>query len=522
MRHRIILAVLGTLAVALSDCARAQGPTQPVAASAYGGIDSALGPPPGAPSAVGADDTSNMLIGRGIRRVPTSISRPPGVSRVALPHVEPLPPLHGHREQPRRSRFGALVIPPEAEEVQPAGGLTLDQAIDMLARENLVLRSKQLEIPQAQADVLGAGLRANPFVYMDGQLLPYGQYNPVTNPGGPAQYDVNVTLPFDWNLKRRARIAVAQRAQSVVEALYQNAVRLQVDELYDTYVDVLEARETHRLAKAAETYLQETLDSIKKRPAGAASQVELDQMKLQLDAAELALIDAEGALRTAKRRLATMLNMPPGHAAAIELSATIHDRSPPPPPLGQLVQLALAARADLIAFRLGAQRAAADVDLARANRFSDVYVLYQPYTYQNNRPFDLPSSRSWALGATVAVPLFDRNQGVIQRAQTNVEQTKLETRAQERIVVAQVEDAYAEYVTTRRAVERMEQHLLPNARQALDDNLSLYRQGQVPLLSYLNAQRDYGDLVRQYRDMLVRHRRSMLELNTAVGQRVLP
>ena len=90
--------------------------------------------------------------------------------------------------------------------------------------------------------MLTSGLRSNPFVYGDGQLLPYGQYSSVTNPGGPAQYDANVTLPIDWNLKRRTRIAVARRAENVVQAMYQNAVRISLGNLYNAYVDVLAAR----------------------------------------------------------------------------------------------------------------------------------------------------------------------------------------------------------------------------------------------------------------------------------------
>ncbi len=38
----------------------------------------------------------------------------------------------------------------------------------------------------------------------------------------------------------------------------------------------------------------------------------------------------------------------------------------------------------------------------------------------------------------------------------------------------------------------------------------------------LNVQREANDIVRQYRDTAVRHRRSMFNLNTAVGQRILP
>ena len=51
--------------------------------------------------------------------------------------------------------------------------------------------------------------------------------------------------------------------------------------------------------------------------------------------------------------------------------------------------MGLSSRPDLNANRLGLTRAHADVKLARANRFSDVYLLYQPYTLQNNSPFGL-------------------------------------------------------------------------------------------------------------------------------------
>ena len=39
-------------------------------------------------------------------------------------------------------------------------------------------------------------------------------------------------------------------------------------------------------------------------------------------------------------------------------------------------------------------------------------------------------------------------------------------------------------------------------------------------MDYLEAQQDFNDVVRQYRDALIRHRRAMLDLNTAVGERI--
>ena len=88
------------------------------------------------------------------------------------------------------------------EDEGPPGGLALDQAIERLVHENLALRARSLELPQAEADILTASLRANPLLYADSQLIPYGSYSR-ERPGGPIQYDVNITYPIDVTHKRR-------------------------------------------------------------------------------------------------------------------------------------------------------------------------------------------------------------------------------------------------------------------------------------------------------------------------------
>jgi cobalt-zinc-cadmium efflux system outer membrane protein len=179
-------------------------------------------------------------------------------------------------------------------------------------------------------------------------------------------------------------------------------------------------------------------------------------------------------------------------------------------------------RPDLAAHRLGIHRAEADVRLARAEGFANVYVLYQPYTFQNNAPFGEKSATSWALGATVPVPLYNRNQGVIQRAVMNVTQTQVETVGIEHQIVNEVTQAVREYAVSKAAVHHLEAQILPQARLMRDDALRLFTSGESDALAYFNTQRDYNDAVRRYRDALVRQRRSMLRLNTAVGERILP
>lgn len=504
----------------------AQGPNLPEASPDTAGSErSLLGPAPGAMSGgaglAGAEDEPlGGRMGPSVPRVPSAITRP-GQRPVGVPEREGItsPATLPPGEVPL---FGPLALPREREDEGPPDGLTLDMAIERLVRENLGLRARAFELPQAEADILTASLRANPLLYADSQLIPYGNYS-ARRPGGPTQYDVNITYPLDVTHKRHARTAVACRAKRVLEAQYQDAVRLQIDNLYTAYTDMLSARETIRFAGAAREGLNILLDRTRRMfEKGTRTAADVGRIEALFEAAEVELMDAEEALRTARHNLGVLLNMPAAEAEALQLRGSVHDTYATPPPLDGLVRLALDARPDVVAFRLGIRRAEAEVDLARANRLSDVYVLYQPYTFQDNGPFNTKSATSWALGVTVPLPIYNRNQGNIQRAVVNVGQSQVELAEREQIVTNEVQRALREYGLTRAAVQRIEGRLLPAAVRMRDDAYRLYIQGEEEAIVYLNAQREYNEAARQYRDMLVRHRRGMLRLNTAVGQRLLP
>lgn len=420
------------------------------------------------------------------------------------------------------SPYGSLALPRDADEEGPPGGLTLDQAIERLVRSNLDLYSKSFEIPQAEADILTAGLRANPVLYTDVQNVPYGNFSP-NRPGGQTQYDINVTYPLDVSGKRRARTLVACRAKKVLEAQLQDAVRMELDNVYTEFVDVLATRETVREARKAVEELERQPASARVTPGRAGSPVDEDQrLEVQSEAAEIALAEAEEQLLADRRALGSLLRMTPAEAELLEVRGSLHDMAPPPALGNALVRLALVSRPDLAAYRLGLGRAEADVALALANRYPDLFVLYQPYTFQDDTPLKRKSAHSWGLGVAVPLPLFNRNQGNIQRARLNVAQTQTELAALEDRVIMEVRQAERLYATTRSSVERIERSLLPKARQEHDRVNRLYLAGRADELAFLTAERDYDQVVRQYRDTLVRHRRSMLKLNTAAGHRILP
>ena len=158
-------------------------------------------------------------------------------------------------------------------------------------------------------------------------------------------------------------------------------------------------------------------------------------------------------------------------SAAIELPGSIAAPAPPPPPIEELRKIAMSDRPDALSFRLGVTRAHADVRLARANAYSDVYVLWQPYTFQDNSPFGLKSATSWALGVTVPLPIYNRNQGGIERAKINVTQSQVQLSDVERQILMDVEKAVQEYEVSKGLVQESERRggprSLAGARRSL-------------------------------------------------------
>ncbi len=457
--------------------------------------------------------------GTSVPRVPASISAPDGgpTPRArALGAPEALP-------VPRARLYGSLSLPETDEAEAVPGGMTLDQALDRMIQENLDLRSKSLEIPQARADVLTASLRANPIFFADSQLIPYGNYSD-KRPGGPVQYDVNISHPVDFSRKRQARTAYASQALRVVEAQYQDAVRVEMQNVYTAYVDVLSARQIARYAKASVEGFDRLIRATQLLyERDITSRADVSQVKSQQEIAAVGLLDAEENLRRAKRALGVLLNIPPDQAEAVEFDGTIEDRGPEPPPVEELVQMALSCRPDVVSYRLGVKAAEAGLGLAMANRFQDAYVLYQPYTFQDNSPFtNAKSAHSWAIGLTVPMPVYNRNQGNIERARINIQQSRIELANIERRVQTEVVQAAREYAVTRDIVRRIRTEIIPASEQSKNDRFILFQNSEANVVTYLEAQRVHNDNVKAYLDTAVRHRRSMLNLNTVVGSRLLP
>jgi len=401
------------------------------------------------------------------------------------------------------SRNALNEAPSDKGDIRPwiglESGITLDEAVQIMLRNNLDLKVQYSEICQAEADVTTASLRANPIVYMDSQQIPYGSFAP-SNASGPIQYDVNIVHPLDVSGKRRTRTASAQLAREAVAVQFRNAVRLQIDNVYRVYVDALVAQRNFELAEGG---------------------------KVKDDAAAAFTFDgADEINRAARQNLALLLNVPASYIQSRQLHGRVlYTCQELPLSTSELIDRALRTRPDLIAQRLNIQRAEADVAASKANRLDDLQLLYQPYTFHDGRTAGERNNLAWAVGVTVPMPIYNRQQGNIRKAELIADQMRTQYASLRAAVIADVEAAVLEHESAYKAYLRakkdvQEPELGASVRSGEIRGTARDVERLVAVVNKLRTEL-YNDRVMKFGEAITRHRRSMLRVDTAVGERVV-
>jgi len=382
-------------------------------------------------------------------------------------------------------------------------GISLAEAIEQMIHCNPNIASARSEIEQARADIITAGLRANPQFFTDMQQIPYRVL-------GPNQVDVNVAYPMDVSGKRRARIKSAMCVLRSIEWRYRDFVRIQIDNLYTVFIDALAARQT----------------LIEFESGAPPPSVRLDETQAS------PVDEAKSTLRDKRLSLAVLLSLDDPNT--IKIKGLVYDprtynrsKDDDDPEsletLQVLKRIAWENRPDLNAKRWDLQRAMADVAAIRAGRLDDVTFLAQPFTYATS----IPKSYGWAVGITIPMPLYNRQQGNLAKAEEIVAQTRAQLAALEHSVAAEVQAAYNEirdtYEDTKRFHREVRKDRKPELPHALPDDASL--KGNIEHMNKYIFEMKQKDLERARRNLyntIIRHRKSLLRMNTACGCNVVP
>jgi cobalt-zinc-cadmium efflux system outer membrane protein len=406
------------------------------------------------------------------------------------------------------------------ENTQPKQKITLPMAIEMCVNNNFRVLAGAEKVRQAEADLITASLIPNPTLLADCLLIPL-QRADINNQLGPPQWDVMPSIPIDWLLfgKRLAVMQAARLGIEVSSADFADVLRTQVAKTVDAFYEVLEDEAYFKLAEKNLKGLMEleqlTQELAKDKKVGA---LELDSIKLAVHEALLERHDRELALEVAKARLRPFL----GRTAADEdyevegmltVSAVV-----PPPKLEEALALADAHRPDLISDRKAIDQANAVVVLER-RKAKPIVALQPGWTYQDQRHITgFRNGSMFDIGISTTLPLTDRNQGNIRKAQSQVVERHFTYLGDRADALAEVEaslDSYAD------AVEHLTKFNTPETLKAAKDlrkNMeAAYRAGNRKLIELLSAHRAYRDRLAHVIEFESTYWRTLNRLNAAVG-----
>jgi cobalt-zinc-cadmium efflux system outer membrane protein len=200
---------------------------------------------------------------------------------------------------------------------------------------------------------------------------------------------------------------------------------------------------------------------------------------------------------------------------------------PEPPPLETALATALSTRPDLRFARLSEAVAEAGLKLARTQVFPDL-VLSARYTTGtevfDQTPVGLLRDRDKGItiGASISIPILNRNQGAKLEAQASIAQARRRREFVESMVRAEVAAAYGRYLAAKSAVAIFEPGVIERSEQNIVAVRGAYEIGAFRITELLAEQRRLADFQREYTDALAERYRALADLQAAMGTTINP
>ena len=419
--------------------------------------------------------------------------------------------------QSAQSQTPAPPSPQANTSVPKPGGviISLDEAIQMALTHNHNLQAARTTIQQNQAEETTANLRPNPVLLGDSQFLPIFQPSNFSSDylDNTAQFDLGISYLFERGKKRQHRLQAAKDVTAVSRSQVADNERSLTFNVASQFINVELAKSTLELANQDLKSFQDTVDIAEARyKAGDTGEGDLLKIKLQMlqfqtdvSAAQLAKVQGLSDLR----QLLGYESVGPDY----DLSGSF-EYLPVKGLLEDFQATALQHRPDLQAARLGLIAANSQLALQKAIGKRDVtgQISYTHIGYLNDV----------SLFGQIQLPIFDRNQGEIARADFALTQAQEQQLFSSGQVLTDVRDAFESLRANDQIVGLYRSGYLDEARQSRDISEYAYRHGAASLLDFLDAERSYRATQIAYRQALASYLLALEQLREAVGTRSLP
>jgi cobalt-zinc-cadmium efflux system outer membrane protein len=377
--------------------------------------------------------------------------------------------------------------------VTKAPALSLADLEQMALQGNPTLAQAAAAVDVSRGKALQAGLYPNPTIGYHGENIG------IAGTAGEFQGGVVQQTIVTAGKLRLSRAKYNQEAyEAELLALAQqyrvlNGVRLR-------YWELLALQRTIELYQSLLGNAEEALRTTREMSnTGQANRADVLLAQARLNGARIALLTVQNQYPALWQHLAALVGSP---------------HLPPGPLAGQLDQCGPPLDWDSALGRLLAE--SPELQAAQAHLRRDQIMVRReqvqpiPNVVLQGEAGYSPESRNAVATAQVGVtlPIFNRNQGTIQEAKADLARSEAEVVRVELSLRERLADAFNRYRTARQTAELYRDGIVPQATEAYEVQLDMYRKRRTPW-------REVVSLQRNVLEEKVRYTRSLLELREA-------
>ncbi|OYU82725.1 MAG: transporter [Flavobacterium sp. BFFFF2] len=387
--------------------------------------------------------------------------------------------------------------------VQGQNELSLQQALQQARQSNPTLKAETFSVSKAQTLITTAKLRPNPVLNNQSlQLMQNGAMAPNTNWYNTQNQQLwwQLTKPIQLPVQRKSKINLAEKSAQFGQNNFAETQRNVFQQVAYKWLDTWTARKHLDLLKLAKS----NVDSLV-----LTNQYRLKNQvitKTELERTELLSRQYEVQIMSLQRLYDNRLNeltFLTGSEAPVQPSEADVMLGDLPQNLQTLLDQSLQNRSDIKTQQTAVEVSEANGKLQKAMAYPipELGMIYNP---QNGIPY---------LGfyGTIALPVFSRNQGEIQKAKLDRQQADQVLGSLKTQIKTEVTNAFRSFVTQQQNVERYKK-LLQQSNAILASVKYAYLKGGTTIIDFLEAQRSWLDTQQNYYDTLQNYRMSYIDL----------
>lgn len=371
--------------------------------------------------------------------------------------------------------------------------LTFDEAAFRAFSRSPSLKISSANICSTEGDRIQSRLLPNPeFSYSAENIL--GNKNWRGWKSADEYYELSQLIELGG--KREIRSSAANYQYYAAQAGYESSWIRLLNNLMKSFVAVIAAQEQLKLAHEQKTIEEEVLSAVTaKVETGKVSLIQQNKAEISASKAAIFLQQAESDLTTAKQELSLLWGSSCPDFDDVEYS--FYQIESPKPLESYLTDLRNNPELQRSQFEYLASHQ--NLKLEKARRIPDLVVSVGCKTERESR------KTGALLGVSLPIPIFDQNQGNIQRARSESTRAFDQKNEIQLFLESKLIIAYNQLLGAYQASERLKSTILKTAMQSFEFASEGYKEGKFEYLDMLDSQRTLFEVRMSYIESLLNY-----------------